>query len=38
MEEVNVDNHSEDQDLKYDIKTATKTILQYINHLMRDVQ
>ena len=40
IEEVwnTVDDHSEDQDLKYDIKIDTEAILQYINHLMHDVQ
>ena len=40
IEEVwnTVDNHSGDQDLKYDIKISTEAIIQYINHLMCDVQ
>ena len=40
IEEVwnTVDNHSRDQDLKYDIKIATEAIFKYINHLMHDVQ
>ena len=33
-----VDDHSRDQDLKYDIKIATEAIFQYINHLMCDIQ
>ena len=33
-----VDDHSGDQDLKYDIKIATEAIFQYINHLMCDIQ
>ena len=32
-----VDDHSGDQDLKYDIKIATEAIFQYINHLMCDI-
>ena len=33
-----INDHSGDQDLKYDIKIVTKAIFQYINHLMQDAE